>query len=91
MCVLTHVHRAMKSETYSGKEGFLRECRHIIPPADWLLKSSVTKHMMYTYKYVSCSHCRPVIKGLRTKVSIPELRKAKYDIKVVPISIYTCT
>ena len=47
MYIHAHVHRAMESETYSGKEGFLRECRHIIPPADWLLKSSVTKHMIY--------------------------------------------
>ena len=25
---------------HSGNEAFLRECRHIIPPSDWPLKSS---------------------------------------------------
>ena len=44
VCACVRERERERDQANSGKEAFLRECKHIIPPPIWLPKSSDEKH-----------------------------------------------
>ena len=48
-----------RGEHYSGKEGFFSEWRQMMPPPDWLLKSSRKQHKQRTGTGIALNHGAP--------------------------------